>query len=122
MAQNIDPKQVLDHFLKVLTKQFACFDGRMSKMDYMLFMIPALVLKYLLVFICIGLVLLIPIFGATARRFHDLGITGWASALMLVPVVDILVLVYLCMQDGQAEANQFGEVPASTFGSSTPAE
>ena len=118
MAQNIDAKKVLDHFLNVLTKQFACFDGRMGRLDYVLFMIPTLVLKYILTFVCIGLILLIPIFGATARRFHDLGITGWASALMLIPVVDIVVLVYLCMQDGQKEKNDFGEVPVETFSSS----
>ena len=115
MAQNIDPKQVLDHFLKVLTKQFACFDGRMSKRDFWLYMIPTLIASCIpFVGQLLALALLLPTLGATARRLHDVGKTGWLQLIGLIcPPIGSIVVLVMCIPDGEAGANKYGDAPAA---------
>ena len=56
------------------------------------------------------------------KRWHDLGITGWAVLINLVPVINILVvLIALGMLPGKPDANEYGDHPAKlgdvgTFG------
>ena len=113
MAQSIDFSQVIQHFINVLTKQFLCYDGRMSRLDYIAFIIPALLIEYLLGWTgIVYLIFLIPTTCATIRRLHDLGMSGWVALLMIIPLLNIILTVYLCLQEGQKEKNDFGEVPA----------
>ena len=42
------------------------------------------------------------------RRLHDRNQSGWLSLLMLVPVVNIGLALYLIFAKGDALANQFG--------------
>ena len=112
--QNFDINQVIQFCIKVITTQYFCFDGRMSKRDYWTFMIPVLILCS--VFSWTGIVplaLLLPSLGATARRLHDIGKTGWLQLVSLIcpPIGAIVVLVVWCLPDGQKEANQYGEAP-----------
>ena len=112
MAQSIDFQQVIQHFVNVLTKQFLCWQGRMTKTDYIAFIIPALLVEYLLSWTgSVYLIFLIPTTCATIRRLHDLGMSGLVAILMIIPVVNIILTVYLCLQDGQKEKNDFGEAP-----------
>jgi uncharacterized membrane protein YhaH (DUF805 family) len=48
--------------------------------------------------------------AATARRFHDLGRTGWAAILMLIPGVNLLTAGILCLWPGSDAPNRFGVV------------
>ena len=43
MAENIDINQVIEQCKKVLTQEYLCFDGRMSKRDFWMFMVPVLI-------------------------------------------------------------------------------
>ena len=115
MAQNLDFNEVVEHFKKVVTTQFFCFDGRMSKRDFWMFMIPVIILNCLLNWtIIVPLALILPALGATARRLHDLGKTGWLQLLGLVcpPIGSIIVLV-MCIPDGEAGENKYGPAPAA---------
>ena len=115
MAQNFDFNQVVEHFKKVVTTQYFCFDGRMSKRDYWMYMIPALILGFVpVVGQLIALALLLPNLGATARRFHDLGKTGWLQLIDLIcPPIGPIVVLLMCLPDGEAGANKYGEAPAA---------
>ena len=42
------------------------------------------------------------------RRLHDRNHSGWLSLLMLVPLVNIAMALYLTFAKGDAYANQFG--------------
>lgn len=44
------------------------------------------------------------------RRWHDLGHSGWMSLLQLIPLVNLLVLIYLLCAKGEEGANAYGEV------------
>ena len=115
MAQNIDFNQVIEHCKTVLTTQYFCFDGRMSKKDFWMFMIPVLIVNCLLSWTCIvPLALLLPSLGATARRLHDLGKTGWLQLLGFVcPPIGSIIVLLMCLPDGEAGANKYGEAPAA---------
>jgi len=113
MAQSVDFSQVIQHFINVLTKQFLCYSGRMSRFDYIAFIIPALLVEYLLCWTgIVYLIFLIPTGCASARRLHDLGMTGWIALLMIFPLLNIILTVYLALQEGQKEKNEYGDVPA----------
>ncbi|MCB1042063.1 MAG: DUF805 domain-containing protein [Acidobacteria bacterium] len=45
------------------------------------------------------------------KRLHDLDTTGWVSLLLLVPLINFILQLYLWFAPGQPHANQYGEVP-----------
>lgn len=68
----------------------------------------------------VGLVLLIlwlPLLAwvslaVQVKRWHDLGVTGWAVLVNLVPIVNVLViLIALGMMRGAPDANEYGASP-----------
>jgi len=113
MQQVPDFNQILQHFLKVITKQFFCVEGRMSRLDYIVFIIPALIIEYFLMVTVIGYIIcLIPTGSAAARRLHDAGLPGWIALFMIIPAINIILTVVLCVLEGQKDKNEFGAVPA----------
>ncbi|WP_294034099.1 DUF805 domain-containing protein [uncultured Moraxella sp.] len=54
-------------------------------------------------------------FAPTIRRLHDLGKTGWMSLLLLVPLVNLILLLYLLFAKGEPLPNQYGN-PAKPAG------
>ena len=47
-------------------------------------------------------------FVFTIRRLHDRNHSGWLSLLILVPIANIVMMLYLSMAKGDAHENQFG--------------
>ncbi|SFG21785.1 Uncharacterized membrane protein YhaH, DUF805 family [Duganella sp. CF458] len=47
------------------------------------------------------------------RRLNDLGKSGWLGLLMLVPLVNIFMALWLLFGPGDAQANEYGPPPAS---------
>lgn len=45
------------------------------------------------------------------RRFHDIGRSGWWVLLLLVPVVQLAVYIYLLIRKGTEGDNRYGAVP-----------
>jgi len=50
-------------------------------------------------------------FGLAARRWHDLGKSGWWSLVFLLPLINLLVMVYLLLADGTKGKNAYGVAP-----------
>lgn len=50
--------------------------------------------------------------GLLMRRWHDLGLSGWMSVLLLLPLVGIVVVVLLLVTRGTSVPNKHGS-PAS---------
>ncbi|XLZ68004.1 DUF805 domain-containing protein [Massilia sp. SR12] len=46
------------------------------------------------------------------RRLHDLNKTGWLSVLVLIPLVNVVVGLWLLFGSGDAASNDFGPAPA----------
>jgi len=51
----------------------------------------------------------------SARRFHDLGKSGWLVLLMLIPVVGFFVWLYLIFAGGNDASNTYGAKPKDAF-------
>ena len=45
------------------------------------------------------------------RRWHDLGKSGWLSLLMLVPLFNFFVLIFLWVKKGTDGPNTYGDDP-----------
>ena len=45
------------------------------------------------------------------RRLHDLDKSGWMLLLVLIPLIDIIFLLYLWLAPGTVGRNRFGEDP-----------
>ena len=91
------------------------FEGRIGQMQYIYAAVGLFVLGLVLGMIpLLGLIAslaLAPVgFGVTARRLHDINITGWASLILFVPFVGLLAVLYLCWKEGDKAVNQFGAV------------
>ena len=115
MAQAVTAPEIIDNFKKIVTTQYICFDGRMSKRDFWMFMIPVIILNMLLNWtVIVPLALILPSLGATARRLHDLGKTGWLQLIGLIcPPIGSIVVLVMCIPDGEAGSNKYGEAPAA---------
>src|SRR3954465_15658424 len=75
------------------------FSGRLDSLNYTYYVIASLILGAILgmipligvlawiAFVVVGL-------GVSVRRLHDIGVTGWASLLLLIPFVGVLGVIY----------------------------
>lgn len=109
-------------------KKYAVFNGRASRQEYWLF-----VLLYVLLYIgalvidviigtfdlevgiglfgaLVSLGLIIPSIAVGVRRLHDIDKSGWMYFLAIIPIANIVLLVFLCF-DGTHGDNRFGEDP-----------
>ena len=58
-------------------------------------------------------VTILPDLAAKIRRLHDIGVTGWAVLLVIIPLGPLVVLFMLVMSSN-AYANTYGPVPSSS--------
>ena len=109
-------------------KKYAVFEGRARRKEYWLF-----ILLYILLYIGASVIdvvigtfnleagmglfgglvsfgLLIPNIAVGVRRLHDIDKSGWMFLLVIIPIVNIVLLVFLCF-DGTHGDNRFGEDP-----------
>jgi len=62
--------------------------------------------------IAIGyIVMLVAIFIAGVQRLHDLNKSGWMILLLLVPLANIILGLYMLFAKGNPEANNYGNPP-----------
>ena len=90
MAQN-------DSFMQKLFSP----SGRSGRLDFLLTWIVSIALVLILVGIYTVIV-------AYIRRWHDLGKSGWFTLLILVPIVNVVMFLYLLFAPGvkQGEAGK----------------
>lgn len=58
-----------------------------------------------------ALATLIPGFAVAVRRLHDVGKSGWAILIILIPLIGAIWLLVLMMTDSNPGANQYGQNP-----------
>ncbi len=95
-------------------------EGRLNRMSYFLRVLCVLPVALLGSGLCesapaFGLPLLIAAVSVNAlqavKRFHDLGQSGWMFLLLLVPVVNLFVGLWLLFGPGVVGSNQYGPKP-----------
>ena len=101
----------------IAMQKYFCFEGRAGRKEFWMWVLAVFVVNFILnlipkvgcwlslIFI---LAVLLPSLGVTARRFHDLGKSGWMQLLGLIPVVGGLIVLILCIPEGSKESNAYG--------------
>lgn len=114
----MSPQNVISNFKTIVTKKFFCFEGRAGRAEFWLFFLAVFIVNTGLGFIpklgayAAGLwmlAMLFPMLGAFARRLHDRGKTGWVQLVALIPLIGGIILLLLCIPEGEKGANRFGE-------------
>ena len=52
--------------------------------------------------------MLLPSLGVTARRLHDRNKSGWMILISLIPFIGSLILLIMCLPEGDKSDNKFG--------------
>ena len=93
------------------------FEGAIGRARYALFHLPIIFLNIGLsqvlrhshldqgaaaMFSALSLVLIYISFSLMIKRLHDIGQSGWVSLLALVPVANLLLLLYLLFKAGKS--------------------
>ena len=106
----------LEESIRVCFTKYATFEGRASRSEFwwfFLFQVIVMLVAGMVSDILYGVValgLLLPSIAVGARRFHDIGKTGWLMLIGLIPVVNLL-LIYWFVQPSDGP-NAFGGAPA----------
>ena len=103
-------------------KKYAVFEGRARRQEYWLFILLYAIVYFAasvldavigttpLLNVLVLLGFLVPGISAGVRRLHDIDKSGWMYVLVLIPIVNLVLLVFLCF-DGTAGPNRYGEDP-----------
>ena len=114
----------------IVTQKYFCFEGRAGRKEFWMWVLAAFIVSFVLGVIpkvgnilsgLFSLAILLPSLGVTARRLHDLGKSGWMQLLGLIPVVGGLIVLILCIPEGDKESNAYG-APAADAAPAAPAE
>ena len=109
-------------------KKYAVFSGRARRKEYWLFILLYFILIIVGSFIdgfmgmydpvsgygpisaIVTLGLLIPSIAVLVRRLHDIDKSGWWALLSLVPIANLVILVFMFF-NGTVGENRFGPDP-----------
>jgi uncharacterized membrane protein YhaH (DUF805 family) len=120
-----------DAVTNCLINNFIGFDGRASRSEFwfwLLFTFVAGMITGIIDGLVFGwevedpmwitdvfsLIIFLPGLAVNVRRLHDVGQSGWwvLSAILVLP---ILLLFYWAIIEGDANPNEYGEVPTNTL-------
>ncbi len=92
------------------------FQGRVDQKNYFIGAIAVLVIGYISMHIpllgfLVGVASLVLGLGMTARRLRDINMTPWGALVLIIPLVNLLLVIYLCWKHGDVGANQYGVAP-----------
>ena len=109
-------------------KKYAVFSGRSRRKEYWLFILLMTIASVIGIVIDISIGTYNPAIGVGAvggviilgfltpsisvaiRRLHDTDRSGWWVLLWIIPIANIVLLVFLCL-DGTPSENRFGANP-----------
>ena len=110
-------KDLINNFKTIITKKYFCFEGRAGRKEFWMWVLAVFIVNFILNLIprvgpilsmVFGLAVLLPGLSVTARRLHDTGKSGWMQLLVLIPVIGGLIVLILCIPEGDRDANAYG--------------
>lgn len=111
----------MDFFTAIKTcfRKYSDVKGRAQRSEFWFF-----VLFYVLIYVAaaivdpseilgaiISLVLFLPTIAVSIRRLHDIDKSGWWYLIALIPLVNLIWVIYFGTKKGSVGANRFGEDP-----------
>jgi uncharacterized membrane protein YhaH (DUF805 family) len=101
------------------------FSGRSSRSEYWWWILASVLFQIICAIIAllgnIGIAAIFPVLlippttTVIVRRLHDIEKSGWFFLIVLIPIVGILYLIYLFIQEGNMSENIYGSVPTNIF-------
>lgn len=99
------------------------FSGRSSRSEYWWWMLAGILFQIICIIIAVlgnvgvaaifPILLVLPTATMIVRRLHDLEKSGWWFLIVLIPLVGMLYLIYLFIQEGDMNENIYGTVPTN---------
>lgn len=105
--------------IRTCFQKYADFNGRASKPEYWWFFlfcfVGAMIIEVALgsLSLIFSLVTLLPSLAVGARRLHDINKSGWFQLIWFIPILGWIYMIYLMVQDGDEQANIYGEPPSN---------
>ena len=104
----------------VMEKYLFKFEGRARRSEYWYFALATGLITTVLqmcgnvgaiIGSLVSLALLPAGWGVAVRRMHDIGKSGWALLVSLIPIVGTFVVLYWACKDSDKTENQYGPSP-----------
>ena len=99
------------------------FSSRSSRSEYWWWMLAGILFQIICTIIAVlgnvgvaaifPILLVLPTATMIVRRLHDLEKSGWWVLIVLIPLIGILYLIYLFIQEGDMNENIYGPVPTN---------
>lgn len=88
---------VLQDWFEIVKKDYLNFDGTVSRKDYAVYFLPALIICIIPV---IGpLALLLPNIGFGIRRLRDLNLPVWLILMPIIPIIGLIALLLVFLRN-----------------------
>jgi len=99
----------------VMFDLFFNFNGRISRLPYLLSTLSIWAIFFILIFLVQNvsityagvLICLYYISAIQIKRWHDIGLSGWFVLLGFVPLIGLFVGLYCLFKSGEAGANKY---------------
>jgi len=122
MARPVNTMSFMSATKSGIGKSFT-FSGRSSRSEYWWWMLASILFQIICTIIAVlgnvgvaaifPILLVLPTATMIVRRLHDLEKSGWWFLIVLIPLVGILYLIYLFIQEGDLNENIYGPVPTN---------
>ena len=124
MVRPVNMMSFMDAVKSGIGKSFS-FRGRASRSEYWWWMLASVLLLIICAIIAllgnIGIAAIFPVLlippttTVMVRRLHDLEKPGWFFLVVLIPLLGVLYLFYLFVQEGDMSENIYGSVPTNVL-------
>ena len=122
MARPENMMSFMDATKSGIGKSFT-FSSRSSRSEYWWWMLAGILFQIICTIIAVlgnvgvaaifPILLVLPTATMIVRRLHDLEKSGWWVLIVLIPLIGILYLIYLFIQEGDMNENIYGPVPTN---------
>ncbi len=112
--------EFLNWFLNPVLNQYADFGGRTSRKEFWMFVLVYFLLAIAVMFVgmlirlpqlymLLSFAVLVPNIAITARRLHDINMSGWWQLIGLIPFVGSIILIVLLVLPAKDAGNIYGD-------------
>ena len=117
--------------VRSVLSQYATFSGRARRSEYWFFYLAVIIATVIAAILdliidsevlewIVFAVTIVPNLAVGSRRMHDIGKSGWAQLICIIPIVGwILIIVWFC-RDGDPRQNEYGPSPKGMGAWETP--
>ncbi|MCA9366354.1 DUF805 domain-containing protein [Candidatus Kaiserbacteria bacterium] len=113
----MDIKEIFNWFLDPVKNHYFDFEGRATRQQFWMFVLVYMVIYIVAMIVSEALALLfslgimLPALGITARRLHDIDMSGWWQLIGFIPLLGLIIMIVLTAKQGMTGANRFGGDP-----------